>query len=113
MTVLGIAMTGLLLTFTLACAGVAGIVVAHRRAQAAADLGSLAGATAIQRGHAPCPAAAEVARRNGGRLVGCAVLGEVVTIRVEAATPRLLGAVHHTRASARAGPVWSAGVVPR
>jgi hypothetical protein len=34
---LGIAMTGLLLTFSVACAGVAGIVVAHRRAQAAAD----------------------------------------------------------------------------
>ena len=52
---LGIALTGLLLTFSVACVGVAGIVVAHRRAQAAADLGSLAGATAIQHGHAPCP----------------------------------------------------------
>ena len=71
----GVAMTGLLLTFSLACAGVAGIVVAHRRAQAAADLGSLAGATAIQHGHAPCPAAADVALRNGGRLVGCTVAG--------------------------------------
>ena len=46
-TVFGIATTGLLLTFSVACAGVAGIVVAHRRAQAAADLGSLAAATAI------------------------------------------------------------------
>ena len=113
-TVLGIATTGLLLTFSLACAGVAGIVVAHRRAQAAADLGALAAATAIQRGHAPCAAAAGLARRNGGRLVGCTVQGDVVTVRVEAATPSLLGAVRHTRASARAGPVWTgAGLVPR
>ncbi len=106
-TVLGITVLGLLTVFALTCAGVAGIVVTHRKAQAAADLGSLAAATAIQAGRAPCAAAAVLARRNGGRLVGCAVRGEVVTVRVEAATPRLLGVVRHTSASARAGPVWS------
>ena len=113
-TVLGVATIGLLTVVALAGAGIAGIVVTHRRAQAAADLGSLAAASAIQRGRLPCAAAAEVTRRNGARLVECTVIGEVVTVRVEAATPPLLGVVRHTRASARAGPVWTgSGLVAR
>jgi secretion/DNA translocation related TadE-like protein len=112
--VFGIAALGLLTAFAMTCGGIAGIVVTHRQAQAAADLGSLAAATAIQHGRPPCAAASEVSRRNGGRLVGCSVRGEVVTVRVEASTPPLLGLVRHTRASARAGPVWSgSGLVPR
>ncbi len=112
--VFGIAALGLLTAFAMTCAGIAGILVTHRRAQAAADLGSLAAATAIQRGRPPCAAASEVTRRNGGRLVGCSVRREVVTVLVESSTPPLLGLVRHTRASARAGPVLSgAGLVPR
>lgn len=113
-TLFGVFVIGVLTLFTMACVGVAGIVVAHRRAQSAADLGALGAATAIQRARAPCPAAAEVVGRNGGRLVGCRVQGETVTLRVEVSTVRIFGQVRDTAASARAGPVGpSAGLAPR
>lgn len=104
-TVLGLSMIGLVLTFSLACAGIGGLFVAHRQAQGAADLGSLAGATAIQRGQSACVAAARIARRNEAVLTRCAVQGEVVTVCVTVATAPILGRVRHTEASARAGPV--------
>jgi secretion/DNA translocation related TadE-like protein len=111
-TVVGISMLGLLLVATAVYAGIGGVVVAHRQAQSAADLGSLAAATAIQRGLAACPSASEVARRNSARLVSCHVRGEVVTVQVEVTTGRILGSARRTRASARAGPVWAGGVAP-
>ncbi|MDQ6641361.1 MAG: flp pilus-assembly TadE/G-like family protein, partial [Actinomycetota bacterium] len=77
------------------------------RAQSAADLGSLGAATAIQRGRSPCPVATDVVRRNGGRLTGCRVQGETVTLRVDVSAVRIFGRVRHAEASARAGPVGS------
>ena len=110
-TVVGIAMLGLVLTVALACAGVGALFVAHRQAQAAADLGALAGATAIQRGQPACPEAARIALRNRAALTGCTVRGELVTVRVSVATMPLLGRVRHTEASARAGPATADGGV--
>jgi secretion/DNA translocation related TadE-like protein len=110
-TVAGLTMLGLVVAFALTCAGVAGLFVAHRQAQSAADLGSLAGATAVQRGQPACAAAARIARRNGAVLTRCAVQGEVVTVRVAVASAPLLGRVRHTDASARAGPVTAGGEV--
>jgi secretion/DNA translocation related TadE-like protein len=107
--VTGLAMIGLVLTVALTCAAVGGLFVAHRQAQGAADLGSLAGATAAQRGQPACAAAARIARRNGAVLTRCAVQGEVVTVRVVVASAPLLGRVRRTEASARAGPA-TAGV---
>ena len=113
-TLFGVFVIGVLTLFTLVCVGLAGIVVAHRRAQSAADLGSLGAATAIQRGRSPCPTAADVVRRNGGRLTGCRVQGETVTLGVDVATVRIFGWVRHTGAMARAGPVGSeVGLRPR
>jgi secretion/DNA translocation related TadE-like protein len=111
----GVFVIGVLTLFTMACVGVAGIVVAHRRAQGAADLGSLAAASALQQGKSPCAAGAAVVRRNGGRLTGCRVQGETVVLGVEVATVRIFGRVRHTGARARAGPVpgTGAGLVPR
>ncbi|MEP6815264.1 MAG: Rv3654c family TadE-like protein [Marmoricola sp.] len=108
-TLFGVFVIGVLTLFTMACVGIAGIVVAHRRAQSAADLGSLAAASAIQRGRSPCAAGADVVRRDGGRLTGCRVRGETVTLRVEIATARIFGRVRHTEASARAGPLGPLG----
>jgi secretion/DNA translocation related TadE-like protein len=109
-TLLGVFVIGVLALFATACVGIAGIVVAHRQAQSAADLGALGAASAIARGAAPCPAAADVVRRNGGRLVGCRVADRSVTVRVEVSTVRIFGEVRHTEAGARAGPV---GAGPR
>ncbi len=103
-TLFGVFVIGVLTLFTTTCVGIGGIVVAHRKAQSAADLGSLAAATALQQGRAPCAAGADVVRRNGGRLLGCRVRGESVLLRVDVATARILGRVRHTAASARAGP---------
>jgi secretion/DNA translocation related TadE-like protein len=108
-TVLGVQVIGMLAILTLVCVAVAAVVLAHRRAQAAADLGSLAGAAALQRGDPACAAASDVARRNYGVLRSCLVLGETVTVRVEVTTPPLLGQVRHTVAVARAGPVLPLG----
>lgn len=117
-TLFGVFVLGVLASFTTACVGIDAIVVAHRKAQSAADLGSLGAATAIQRGQAACPAATDVVRRNGGRLVRCRVQGETVTLRVEVTTLRILGSARHTEADARAGPVGpsvgpSIGLAPR
>lgn len=113
-TLFGVFVIGVLTLVTLACVGVAGIVVAHRRAQGAADLAALAAATAIQHGRSPCAVAADVVGRNGGRLRGCRVQGETVLLRVDVATVRILGRVRLTQARARAGPVGQgAGLVPR
>lgn len=73
------------------------------RAQTAADLGALAGASRLLAGGSPgdpCPVAAEVVRRNGARLTSCTDEGAgVVTVRVV-----VRGAAGSATASARAGP---------
>ncbi|GEL96824.1 Rv3654c family TadE-like protein [Cellulomonas terrae] len=72
------------------------------RAQTAADLGALAGASQVLAGQPgdPCPVAAEVVRRNGARLSSCTHEGAgVVTVRVV-----VRGAAGSATASARAGP---------
>jgi uncharacterized membrane protein len=53
-TILVIAMAGVLLLVGSALGVVQAMVVAHRRAQAAADLAALAGASASMRGEDPC-----------------------------------------------------------
>lgn len=112
-TVFGVFVIGVLTLFTAACAGIAGIVVAHRQAQSAADLGSLAAAVALQQGQAPCAAGADVVGRNGARLLDCRVQGETVLLRVDVATALINGWVRNTAASARAGPAGpGAGLAP-
>ncbi|MEU6895296.1 Rv3654c family TadE-like protein [Streptomyces sp. NPDC046557] len=75
-------------------------VVARHRAAAAADLASLAAATAWAHGpEVACGAAVRVARAQGATLAGCHLLGEVVD--VEARVP--MGPFAPS-ATARAGP---------
>src|SRR6476646_1525875 len=84
-------------------------VVATHRARAAADLGALAAAQALQGGAAPaaaCAVAASVTARNGARPQGCAVAGGgVVTVGAMApvgfALPGTVAGT--TTATARAG----------
>lgn len=80
-TVLVVAMTGVLLSVGVAVSAGAGLVVAHRQAQAAADLAALAAAGAPRRGDDPCRAAREIAQRNGARLAACQQQGADVVVR--------------------------------
>jgi secretion/DNA translocation related TadE-like protein len=103
-TVLAVAMIGLLVTVTVAAAGVVGVVASHRTAQSAADLAALAGAAALQDGGDACAQAAEVADRNRASLTGCKVSGWNVAVVVTAHTASLPGGVLDLDARGRAGP---------
>lgn len=104
-SVLAVAMLGLLVTVTVAAAGVVGVVATHRIAQSAADLAALAGATALQDGGDACVRAADVAARNRATLDGCQVDGWDVAVVVRASTSLLPGGLLDLRARGRAGPV--------
>jgi secretion/DNA translocation related TadE-like protein len=91
----------------LVAGGVAGTAVgaahvASHRAQAAADLGALAGAARAIDGPDPaCARAAQLVSDNGGRLTRCRLDGLDLTVTVEV-TAAGLGRV--ATATARAGP---------
>lgn len=106
-TVLAVAMMGLIVTVTVAAAGVVGVIASHRTAQAAADLAALAGAAALQDGGDACAKAADVADRNRAQLDGCVVDGWNVAVVVTAQTSPLPGGVLDLRARGRAGPAVS------
>jgi secretion/DNA translocation related TadE-like protein len=95
---------GVLLLLACALATVGALVVAHRQAQAAADLAALAGARAVLRGDAGCPAAARIAEANGGTLGGCRSSGAEVVVDVTVPAPRWLLALPDPVGHARAGP---------
>ncbi|MFD2797729.1 Rv3654c family TadE-like protein [Promicromonospora vindobonensis] len=101
--VLGIVAAVLLLAVGIAALGAA--QNARGAAQAAADLGALAGATALRDGFDPCGTAGGAVTRNGAEIASCEVLGggvvRVVATR-QASGPG--GALGEARASARAGP---------
>ncbi|HSE72700.1 MAG TPA: Rv3654c family TadE-like protein [Nocardioidaceae bacterium] len=86
-------------------AAVAGVVVGQRRSAAAADLAALAGAAALQRGEAACPAAGDVASANGASMRACDPVGEEVGVEVEMEVRTLLGLTWTASDEARAGPV--------
>ncbi|MEV5000709.1 hypothetical protein MRBLML1_001264 [Nocardioides sp. LML1-1-1.1] len=108
-----VAMTGLLLLVGSAGGVVGAIVVAHRTAQAAADLAALAGAAAAVEpaGRDPCRAAGEIAAANGAALVRCSVDDDDVRVEVSVPGPRWLGQDQDLSAEARAGPA-EADVAP-
>jgi secretion/DNA translocation related TadE-like protein len=104
-TLLVLAMAALLLMVGAALGVVGAMVVAHRRAQAAADLAALAGAAALARGDPGCDAAQWVAQQNGGAaLVECSVVADEVSVLVRVVGPRWLGQHADLEAAARAGP---------
>jgi secretion/DNA translocation related TadE-like protein len=110
--VLATTLAGLLVVVALLATVVGGAIADQRRAESAADLAALAGATAVQAGRDACVAAAQVARRNGAVLVRCVADGEVVTLSVRRPTRigllGLVGRLGHglaVTAEARAGPV--------
>ena len=101
--VLGLGLVAVLVFVAAVCVGIVAIVLGHRQAQAAADLASLAGAGALQRGADPCAAAQLIAGRQHAVLTTCVVEGGSVLVTTAV---RLPGALGHRElpARARAGP---------
>lgn len=100
-TLLGVALSGMLLLLGVTLAEITAVVAAHRRAQAAADLAALAGATSPGES---CSAAQRVATANGARLTGCLLEAADVLVSVEVDPPPGLDRVVTIRGQARAGP---------
>lgn len=95
----------LLVTFVaLALAGVGGVLVAHRQAQAAADLAALAGAGALQDGEDACSVATAIAARNGASLVECREEGIEVVVTARVTADGVPAGPWHLVGRARAGP---------
>jgi secretion/DNA translocation related TadE-like protein len=108
-TLLVIAMAGVLMLVAGALGVAEAMVVAHRHAQAAADLAALAGA---QQPDDPCGSAGAAASANGARLLSCQAVGRDVRVVVAVSGPRWLGQDADLTARARAGPSAGASGVP-
>ncbi|MFI0412147.1 Rv3654c family TadE-like protein [Actinomadura sp. 3N508] len=98
-----------------AAVAVGGVRGARHRANAAADLAALAGATRVaEGGRDACRRAESIAAGSGARLVHCQVEGDVVEVSVAAdvIVPMGIGALTVV-SRARAGPVGGIGVAWR
>ncbi|WP_082393620.1 Rv3654c family TadE-like protein [Nocardia arizonensis] len=105
-TVLGCLALTALLSLTLMIAQIGVVAVARHRAQAAADLGALAAAGALDSGvEAGCAEGGEVVRRMSMRIRGCEVDEWDATVSVEGNVPIGLLGQRTVHAVARAGPV--------
>jgi secretion/DNA translocation related TadE-like protein len=95
----------LVVLFGAAIAGVGSAIVARHRAQAAADLGALAGAPHALAGEpVVCGWAARVVAANGARLVECRLDGVDVIVTTAVTPAGYAGLAGAAQASARAGP---------
>jgi secretion/DNA translocation related TadE-like protein len=93
-----------LVAVTLVCVALAGLLVAQRRASAAADLAALAAAASVQAGEPGCDKARLVAAANGAGLTGCATVGDVVTVEARVDYRPLAAWRLEVTGRARAGP---------
>jgi secretion/DNA translocation related TadE-like protein len=109
--VLATALAVLLVAVIGVASALAGLLVADRKASAAADLAALAAAGAIQQGRDPCRAAGRVAAANGARLRACRVRGEDVSVEAVREVT-LLGHAVGVPGRARAGPATGSRAPP-
>ena len=100
-TVLVVAMAGVLMFVMTGLSAADGLVTAQRRAQAAADLAALGGASSLADA---CAGAREIALANAAALETCRVDGDEVTVEVSVAGPRVPWRDLRVGAEARAGP---------
>ncbi len=100
-TVLVVAMAGVLMFVTTGLAAAGGLVTSQRRAQAAADLAALAGASRLDEA---CARAGDVTGAYGAVLVSCRLDGAEVTVEVSVAGPQVPWRDVRVTAEARAGP---------
>lgn len=95
----------------MAGAAVGAARIGRHRAQAAADLGALAGAARSVEGAGPaCERAARFVAVNGGRATSCEVSGLEIVVDAEVTVTPLPGLTRHAHAAARAGPVYATGL---
>lgn len=84
-SVMVLSLIGVVLSLTVGALVIASVLIASQRARLAADLGSLAGAAALQDGASPsggCAAARRVAVANGAAAQTCSSDGSVVDLSV-------------------------------
>ncbi len=103
-TVLAVSMLGFVMLVATTLGLVAGVIRAHREAQAAADLTALAAAQTLVAGGDPCRTAAELASANRGELLDCVATSIDVRVTVRVAGPRWWGLGVDPAAESRAGP---------
>lgn len=112
-TVLVVAMAGVLMFVMVGLGAAGGLVVAQRRAQAAADLSALAGATTATDA---CAEAGRVAAANGAVVEECGLEDEVVSVAVSVRGPDLPWVSRWSQvrvtAEARAGPAMHPAAGP-
>lgn len=107
-TLLVVACAGVLLFVGCALAVVSAVFVAHRTAQAAADLAALAAAETLRTGGDACQVAEEVAVANGAVVASCVTEGLVAAVVTTVTGPHWLGWHGDPRGRARAGPASAA-----
>lgn len=103
-TVVLVAVLGVLVLLGAALGVMSAMVVAHRRAQAAADLAALGAARVLQSGGDACAQATRLAAANGAGVASCSVQGATVLLTVTVSGPRWLGQTADLAAESRAGP---------
>ncbi|MFV0464314.1 MAG: Rv3654c family TadE-like protein [Nostocoides sp.] len=111
-TVLITAVIGVVLTLTYAGSALVAAALAAARAQTAADLASLSGATAASLGREDaCSVARRAAQANGATPVECRERDDgTVTVRVHMPVPvRVPGGPSIARGHSRAGPASAGG----
>ncbi len=115
-TVLSLSLIAVVLVVGAALGVLGSAQAARGRAQTAADLGALAGASAVASGWDGCSRSQATVLRNGGRMVSCVVESPgIVQVRVACRPSAVAGVVlREAYADARAGPgeyatvkVWS------
>jgi secretion/DNA translocation related TadE-like protein len=107
-TIFVLAVGLVLVSSGIAGAAVGSARIGRHRAQAAADLGALAGAAqAIEGTEAACGRAARFVAANSGRVTSCEVHGLEIVVRTEVTITPLPGLTRHVEAAARAGPVYA------
>lgn len=95
-TVLSAGIIAAVVALALVVASAVGRVADSHRAQVAADLAAVAGATALHTGGDACVTAKETAQLNGGDMNDCRITGGDVTVAA---------AVRRAEAVAKAGPI--------
>lgn len=93
-----------LATAVLVATGVASLVAAQHRADAAADLAALSAVTAGHGGAPVCGVAARITRAHRAHMVSCVVNGVDVLVEVEVVGLPLPDTKVRLRSRARAGP---------
>ena len=107
-TVLVVAMAGVLMFVMTGLAAAGGLVTAQRRAQAAADLAALAGASSLPDA---CAEAGAIAAANTAALEVCRIDRREVTVEVSVPGPPVPWRDVRVSAEARAGPGRPAAAV--